>query len=624
MADQQTLAIVITAENAQAVASLNQLRTDLAKFEKGLKNAFDSSEVLKFSKSIEDTKRKMEVLNASLSPITNGTKGLAAGGNQAASALQNLGRVSSDLPFGLMGIQNNLNPLLESFQRLKAETGSGKEAIKALGSSLIGAGGLGLALSVVSSAILIYQNGIAGFNKKTKEAEQSVNEFTDSGVLKAVEGVRSLEREIKKAKEGLISKDGVLKHYNETIGATTGLVNNLDEAELKLKQNAPDYIKMQLAKAAANLALAESAKIELEIAELQQKQTQDFGKAGKFGAGISSAPGFVPGGDLGMKARSDANAAEKKRLEAELQKKLSDKKSIYEKFAKQNDAIMAAHPEWDFFGDNGKGKGKAGSPGSSSNIAFKQVKVDPRPLQEMVAVNAELKERLTLLSAISDQMQKQAQKEKEKAFFNIGGVAPQKTQALAAFDQKEAENKQRLLGIEQSRLDVIANINNKFKEQKALAETIGGAFQNLFQNIANGANPFETLSNAVKQLVVDLAAAAAKMFLIKAIMTAINPAAGAAKGAGGILGSLIGGITPFATGGIVSRPTLGMVGEAGTEAILPLDRFQGMLAQSFQMGSVSGNSGGTQTIVLDTQVRGNDLWFIQRRTDFNRGLKTGG
>ena len=35
-------------------------------------------------------------------------------------------------------------------------------------------------------------------------------------------------------------------------------------------------------------------------------------------------------------------------------------------------------------------------------------------------------------------------------------------------------------------------------------------------------------------------------------------------------------VTPFATGGIVSSPTLGLVGEAGPEAIIPLDRMSGM------------------------------------------------
>src|SRR5689334_5948410 len=47
----------------------------------------------------------------------------------ATQSLVNLSRVAQDAPYGFIGIANNLNPLLESFQRLRTETGSGKAAL---------------------------------------------------------------------------------------------------------------------------------------------------------------------------------------------------------------------------------------------------------------------------------------------------------------------------------------------------------------------------------------------------------------------------------------------------------------------------------------------------------------
>ena len=85
---------------------------------------------------------------ASKTSATLGTS-VAQGAKSAGFALQNLGRVAQDAPFGFIGIQNNLNPLLESFQQLKAQSGSTSGALKALGSSLIGPAGLGIALSSV-------------------------------------------------------------------------------------------------------------------------------------------------------------------------------------------------------------------------------------------------------------------------------------------------------------------------------------------------------------------------------------------------------------------------------------------------------------------------------------------
>lgn len=100
--------------------------------------------------------------------------------NQAAFALQNLGRVAQDAPFGFIGIQNNLNPLLESFGQLRKETGSNIGAIKALGSSLIGPAGLGLALSLVSSAVLFYQQYQQKANKTVDEAKKGSDEYIDT------------------------------------------------------------------------------------------------------------------------------------------------------------------------------------------------------------------------------------------------------------------------------------------------------------------------------------------------------------------------------------------------------------------------------------------------------------
>lgn len=109
-----------------------------------------------------------------LAGTTGSFNNLKQSSNSAAFALTNLGRVAQDLPFGFVGIQNNLNPLLESFQRLRAESGSSGKALKALAGSLVGAGGIGLALSVASSAILLFQNGMANFSKKTTAATDEI------------------------------------------------------------------------------------------------------------------------------------------------------------------------------------------------------------------------------------------------------------------------------------------------------------------------------------------------------------------------------------------------------------------------------------------------------------------
>lgn len=148
-----------------------------------------SAELDRFRNASKGAADAQKILPSSLDKTAKALSKITPGANAAGFALSNVGRVAQDLPFGFIGIQNNLNPLLESFQRLKAETGSSKAAFKALGSSLIGAGGIGLALSLVSSAVLIFQNGIGGFGKKAKEAKEAADELAKSiRSIAAVEG----------------------------------------------------------------------------------------------------------------------------------------------------------------------------------------------------------------------------------------------------------------------------------------------------------------------------------------------------------------------------------------------------------------------------------------------------
>ena len=95
--------------------------------------------------------------------------------NSAQLALVNLGRVAQDAPYGFIGIANNLNPLLEGFQRLKAESGSTGGALKALGSSLMGAGGIGVALSLVTAAISFASIGFSSWTRGLKNNSEQLD-----------------------------------------------------------------------------------------------------------------------------------------------------------------------------------------------------------------------------------------------------------------------------------------------------------------------------------------------------------------------------------------------------------------------------------------------------------------
>lgn len=79
--------------------------------------------------------------------------------------------------------------------------------------------------------------------------------------------------------------------------------------------------------------------------------------------------------------------------------------------------------------------------------------------------------------------------------------------------------------------------------------------------------------------------------LVKAIKEGLNVASGAVDNASSSIQDAVGwkslGLYPFAKGGVVTEPTPALVGEAGPEAIIPLDKMQSGITIQFN-GNVYG------------------------------------
>ena len=132
----------------------------------------------KVSTGLKNTTDALKTTAAEATKTGNALKSnLNAGANSAGQSIQNLSRVVQDAPYGFIGIANNINPLVESFGRLKAETGSTGGAIKALVGGLSGAAGLGLAFGAVTSAITFAQIGFQAWNSNSKEARDNFDIF---------------------------------------------------------------------------------------------------------------------------------------------------------------------------------------------------------------------------------------------------------------------------------------------------------------------------------------------------------------------------------------------------------------------------------------------------------------
>lgn len=227
---------------------------------------------------------KQEAVKMSSSAAAMGGS-IKKGSNEASQALINLSRVAQDAPYGFIGIANNLNPLLESFQRLKATSGTTGGALKALAGELSGAGGIGLALGVASSLLVVFGDKLFGAGKAASDHEQKIESLkkawselkaiTSSDILggaggefaKAVSAIETLRENVNLAKQGFIDKKEVVAQYNKELGDTIGKVQTLDEVEQKIAQKGEAYLKFTLLKAAAQEALKKASEAALTAAQ---------------------------------------------------------------------------------------------------------------------------------------------------------------------------------------------------------------------------------------------------------------------------------------------------------------------------------------------------------------------
>jgi hypothetical protein len=148
------------------------------------------------------------------------------------------------------------------------------------------------------------------------------------------------------------------------------------------------------------------------------------------------------------------------------------------------------------------------------------------------------------------------------------------------------------------------------KQLNAATQLFSDVMFSAMMSAANGQESFfssfiENMKKAIKQLLIQLA-----------VMTAINFLLGGTGVAGslkGAFGAAKEGILGLATGGLVTGPTMALVGEgAGTtasnpEVVAPLDRLKSMI-----------NGGGSQQVEVYGRISGNDIFISNQRGSLNR------
>lgn len=219
----EELEIIIGADVTKAQDALNSFTNSIKILENQLARLnkiaslpdLNTNQLQRVNALIKSTENQLNSLKTRAEQLKPSFDKMAQGASAANIALINTGRVLQDLPFGIIGVANNINPLLESFQRLRVQAGSTGGAIKALISGLAGGGGLGLAVSAITGALSFaaiglqaFTRGMGGAEKKADDAKDSIEKLKES--LKDLRSVSEIRIQSVGSVEGDISRVSAL------------------------------------------------------------------------------------------------------------------------------------------------------------------------------------------------------------------------------------------------------------------------------------------------------------------------------------------------------------------------------------------------------------------------------
>jgi hypothetical protein len=473
---QETLKITITADNKQAVQNIQETVTATTQ----LGNAF---------------------------------KAMPNVSSQATNALTNLSRVAQDAPYGFIGIANNLNPLLESFQRLSKEAGGSGAALKAMAQGLMGPAGIGLAVGAISSIIVAFGPKIADFingTEKATEAEQKFAQSLRDAKAEASETGIKLQAYLSITQNANVSDERraeALKAVKNELGKVNSAyatsITNIDQAraavDLYTQAMVSQAITTRYIDEIANksIALADANKKILKTGREYFSMYKEINKLfaeGDAGAAV----------DLGTAAYELGKQNKIARKEA-----IGLKNSINELNKELSTTITLALDNPFFKLDKGAKELAKSTKEVAQNV--QQIGGQARPLGPN-ATDPVL-------------MQRTPSPTLPNAPQTITGQNTSFNAIKQANDTLEATKAQQLF-------------NFQLQQTQAITGLLAPAFDSVIQAMVMGEDIGKSLEAAFKQIVIQLISMVAQALLFKAIMTAIT---GGGAAVGGAVGGGMGG-----------------------------------------------------------------------------------
>ena len=600
MAENVGFDVKIGMDISEMQAELQKSQNLLREFQAQLKKSTNTIEINMLNNEIK-------TLNGTIGKLEMGMQKAGKPMGDASQSLINFSRIAQDAPYGIMGIANNLNPMVESFQRLAKTEGGTKKALQAMAAGLIGPAGVGVAIGLVSSLAVTFSKEIAAFfkgpteeleefRKKLKGVADDIYKLIGGEQTKRTKGILLTEAIVGGDKT---AQEEALKELQKLYSNSTAIKNAKLGEDKAYYQTLVNQAAMQgdaVAKEKNNLAQLDIAYADnIKNEKKRNDELKKITSEKLEGTGFATRRVSVAEQKNRINAQYDILGNDIKKniakLEADTSKQLNTitLTPTAETVKKGGDKTIDSLKEF------------------SANLKYELAK-------QLMDIET-FKKRFEKLdtSYIPFVYKKEAVKESEFSRTTKKELGDQSQNSLGKFLTKNTK----------MLMDSDAQIKKTQKEYEDFANTISndvsGALMGMYADLQQGQTGFQAIGNMLGRLAEQFVAAILQATIFAAIMSAINAGTAGALTFGGYFMKALG----MADGGIVTGPTHALIGEGNeSEAVMPLSKLKGMLNTTFSAGAMSGSGGmgGNGSFVL----RGNDLVLALQRSNSSLNLRRGG
>jgi hypothetical protein len=524
---------------------------------------------------------------------------IGSGSNRAAQGVLSLNYIIRDSPYffnnfnmGIMAIGNNLNPFIDQMLRAKQKTGSWTGALNELKGGLIGVGGVSFAFSIVVSLIQAFSFAAAKGESEQKKMALTVSKLSEEYKTLS-ERIADTNREIssldvnklESALRGLRKEaESLNDEFDRTMGIATFLsaspFGNLllglfgaspkDLANLSLNRAQVDATLEAMTSLGNNMHtirdLFNDGKISTAVNIFTQKELSDLGNKFREIAD-TTLPDMYKELDLNGVQFFTTGKQAKKLAEAidGLNKKHKEKKNLIT----TDDELLKQLKEIEI-----------------------QKRVTTSENEKLRLLEKELEIRKQLSLAADKQIKDIIDADILDAKNNLG---PDEDPTGSAIKLNSKLNTTK---------DALNAVNKMLKEQLDLYQdikSIGGSVgRELLNTWTSSFQLLKRNQTMLEQFINALARAVVQTLALRLAMTALD------FFTGGIFGAV-----SSAAGAVVSQP-------AGSLSRPSSNLLNTVRSQSTFINNSISNKPIVQTVVLETQARGRDLYFIQKKEESYR------